>query len=132
MLALRYRRSAVLARLVVGVLVAVFAWPTLGEACCFGVQAVAVEWAQAGAADDDCCPNDVPSEDRKGDHSGPCSCPLSCSSGCAGVGRALAVTPAFQLVQPGGVVMDGQFGRVALPPAPDPHDILHVPKRLVA
>ena len=132
--ALRPYRLAILARLVVAALIAVFAWPTLGEACCFGLQAVAVQWTEAASADD-CCADEAASDDggrERREHSGPCSCPLACASGCVGVGRALAAAPTFQLIPPDPVVLADQLGRLALPQAPDPHDILHVPKRFAA
>ena len=120
-------RLAFLARLVVALLMAVFAFPTLGEACC-GLAA-----ASAAAKADDCCPSSTPVEDDDESHdSSPCSCPLSCTSGCTGLGRALAVGTGWEVLPPASASIPREFGLVADPLTPDPRDILRVPKRVAA
>ncbi len=127
---LRRSRLAVLAKLVVLVLVAVFAWPTFGEACCLGVELAVSE--AAASEGDGCCPAEAPSEEPQEEHEGPCSCPLSCASGCGGIGRALVATTAAQLVPPSSAPLAREHCKLADPPTVDPHDILHVPKRVLA
>lgn len=127
---LRRSRLAKLAKLVVLVLVAVFAWPNFGEACCWGVELAASEAAAAKA--DNCCPAQAPREEPQEEHEGSCSCPLSCASGCSGIGRALAATMAAQVAPPGSAPLVRQHSKLANPPAVDPHDILHVPKPVLA
>ena len=130
MTARRRSRLALLARLVVALLMAVFAFPTLGEACCAPTAASAS--APSSAEPDDCCPSGAPAEDDGGHHSSPCSCPLSCASGCSGLGRALVAGAAWQILAPASASVPREFSFATDPVAPDPHDILRVPKRVAA
>jgi hypothetical protein len=119
---------ALLARMSVVILVAVFAWPTFSAACCLGVEAAA---AHLASADDGCCPAQPRGDDAQSEHNGGCSCPLSCASGCNGLGRAVVAAATCRVAPPGYVALARQHQAIADPLAPDPHDILHVPKHVV-
>jgi hypothetical protein len=130
MLARRRSHFALLAKVVVALLVAVFAFPTIGQACC--APAAAMAMAASSAEPDDCCPSGAPAQDADCQDSSPCSCPLSCSSGCSGLGRALAVGSVWQVLPPASANVLHEFNLATDPVTPDPNDILRVPKRVTA
>ena len=68
------------------------------------------------------CPDDAPDG----------TCPPGCNdcSCCAHVNPAVAPRPLVETVEP--AMQDAPTFSTALPPSPEPNDILHVPKSLLA
>lgn len=130
MTAHRRSRLVLLAKLVVALLMAVFAFPSLGNVCCGPIAAMAS--AASSAEPDGCCPSEAPAQDADSQDSAPCSCPLSCAFGCSGVGRALAAGAPWQVLPPASASLPHEFNLATDPVAPDPNDILRVPKYVAA
>ena len=76
---------------------------------------------------------DGEARDEGSDDGTPCSCPFPCSAGCAGyLGRVLVQASSVALVEPAPELAVLAGPDLAEPANPDPSDILHVPKRIVA
>jgi hypothetical protein len=134
----RLTSTVAVARLMALVIVMAFALPAFEGACCAGVDAVAASAEQAEDAGDGCCAKDSTRGDGEARDEGsgdgtPCSCPFPCSAGCAGyLGRVLVQASSVALVEPAPELAVLVRPELAEPANPDPRDILHVPKRLVA
>jgi hypothetical protein len=129
MLGLSRLRLAGLARLMALVLTLVFASPAVAGVCCSGIAEIAGQ--QAADVVDDCCPGaGQTAEKDHADSEEPCSCPFPCSTGCSGQPtRALLAGATVEVMPPGVEARVSALDRHQDPQAPDPNDILHVPKR---
>lgn len=134
----RLTSTVAVARLMALVLVTVFAMPAFQGACCAGIDAVAASAEPVDDAGDGCCAKDSTrrdgeARDEGSDDGTPCSCPFPCSAGCAGyLGRVLVQASSVALVEPAPELAVLAGPDLAEPANPDPSDILHVPKRIVA
>ena len=122
----RLTGTVAVARLLVVVLLAVFAVPALGGACCGGFESAEAAEADGEKAADACCQNHA---DGSADQA-PCSCPFPCSSGCGGyISRLFARANGVVLAEPIPLLAPLVGPELAEPANPEPRDILHVPKR---
>lgn len=121
----RLTSTAAVARLLVVVLMTVFAVPAFGGACCGGLESDEVAEVDGENADG-CCQNHGDANNEQA----PCSCPFPCSSGCAGyLGRVLVQANALALAAPAPLLAVLLGPELVEPSNPEPSDILHVPKR---
>lgn len=80
---------------------------------------------------DDCCPSaaEKNTDDENTSDGEPCPCPYPCTTSCAGyLGRAVPQMSALLVHSPAPELAAAFRSPVVEPSAPDPRDILHVPR----
>ena len=118
-------------RLVAFILLAAFIHPVTSGPWCNDALPREEVATTIDAPADDCCPNtaEKKAEDENTRDETPCPCPYPCTASCAGyLGRAVPQMSALLVHSPAPELASAFRSYVVVPSAPDPRDILHVPR----